>query len=120
MLIHPRPFGQANSSRSQFRRAGPLRGKPFGPPEQPLVYKDACQRDQNRNGWKRRPMKKQTRCKRFGLYMILSYSLIALAVSAPARAQSVPQYKVVPWPKELPNKWMIANATGLGVDKNDH
>jgi hypothetical protein len=30
-------------------------------------------------------------------------------------------YKVdVTWPKVLPSKWMLANATGLAIDKDDH
>jgi hypothetical protein len=30
-------------------------------------------------------------------------------------------YKVdVSWPKVLPSKWMLANATGLAIDKDDH
>lgn len=65
-------------------------------------------------------MNRQTQSKRFGLSIMLCCSLLTLAVFTTARAQSVPQYTVVPWPKELPNKWMIANATGLVVNKNDH
>jgi len=39
----------------------------------------------------------------------------------PVRAQAVPHYKFDPtWPKTLPHNWMLANAPGLFVDKNDH
>jgi hypothetical protein len=62
----------------------------------------------------------QTHKKAFAWSIMLCFSVLTLVGSAPARAQSVPKYTVVEWPKELPNKWMIANATGLVVNKNDH
>src|SRR5579863_9500809 len=48
----------------------------------------------------------------FGLFILLTVQ---------AHSQSVPQYKpVAPWPKPLPNNWMLANAPAMFVDKQDH
>jgi hypothetical protein len=51
---------------------------------------------------------------------VAAAACLALISNAPASAQSVPRYTVAPWPKQLPNKWMLANATGLFVDKEEH
>lgn len=49
-----------------------------------------------------------------------AFCAFALA-AATAHAQSVPQYKpVAPWPKPLPNNWMLANAPAMAIDKQDH
>jgi hypothetical protein len=49
-----------------------------------------------------------------------TFCLLVLA-SASAHAQAVPQYKpVAPWPKPLPDNWMLANAPAMAIDKNDH
>jgi hypothetical protein len=49
------------------------------------------------------------------------FFVFGLAASPTARAQSVPHYKLDPsWPKVLPNNWIMANATGLVIDKDDH
>jgi len=46
---------------------------------------------------------------------------LLVVASAGVHAQSVPQYKpVAPWPKPLPNNWMLANAPAMFVDKQDH
>ena len=46
------------------------------------------------------------------------FSAVALPPTAPAQTM---HYKVDPnWPKELPNNWMMFNAPGIVVDKNDH
>ena len=46
---------------------------------------------------------------------------LLVVASAGVHAQSVPQYKpVAPWPKTLPNNWMLANAPAMFVDKQDH
>ncbi len=48
-------------------------------------------------------------------------SLILLVSPSIRGAQAVPHYKVdTSWPKPLPNKWMLANAPAMAVDKNDH
>ncbi len=49
-----------------------------------------------------------------------TFCLLGLA-AAGGHAQAVPKYKpVAPWPKPLPNNWMLANAPAMFVDKNDH
>src|SRR5580704_15874734 len=46
---------------------------------------------------------------------------VLVLLAAGAHAQAVPQYKpVAPWPKPLPNNWMLANAPAMAIDKNDH
>ena len=52
----------------------------------------------------------------------LTATLFVLVLfAAGAHAQAVPQYKpVAPWPKQLPNNWMLANAPAMAIDKNDH
>jgi hypothetical protein len=46
---------------------------------------------------------------------------LTLALAPSAQAQAVPHYKVdASWPKPLPNKWMLANAPAMAIDKNDH
>src|SRR5579871_6880989 len=47
--------------------------------------------------------------------------LLALPAIPSARGQAVPHYKLDPtWPKTLPNNWIMANATGMVIDKQDH
>jgi DNA-binding beta-propeller fold protein YncE len=42
------------------------------------------------------------------------------ALACVAAAQDVPKYKVdASWPKQLPNKWMIGQVSGMAVDKHD-
>lgn len=49
-----------------------------------------------------------------------TFCLLSLA-AASVHAQAVPKYKpVAPWPKPLPNNWMLANAPAMFVDKDDH
>lgn len=49
------------------------------------------------------------------------FCVFGLAAVPTVRAQSVPHYKLDPtWPKVLPNNWILANATGLVIDKDDH
>src|ERR1700674_3656191 len=56
----------------------------------------------------------------FALLVVLS-CFLAPSSTPSVQAQAVPRYKVdVTWPKILPNNWMLANSTGLVVDKNDH
>ena len=46
---------------------------------------------------------------------------VVVVRTASTPAAGVPRYKVdAGWPKNLPNNWMLANSTGLVVDKNDH
>jgi DNA-binding beta-propeller fold protein YncE len=56
---------------------------------------------------------------------ILGGSLAALmsvgALSLPAAAQSVPEFKVDPfWPKPLPNNWLFGQIGGVAVDAQNH
>ena len=49
----------------------------------------------------------------------------ALALAPPATADDpprpVPQYQVDPfWPKPLPNRWEIGQASGVATDARDH
>jgi DNA-binding beta-propeller fold protein YncE len=47
-------------------------------------------------------------------------TLSPVRVDVFAQSKDVPRYKVdVSWPKALPNKWMLANSSGLFVDQND-
>ena len=60
------------------------------------------------------------RTQRTKLWIALCF-FVVLAGAASARAQAPPHYKVdASWPKPLPNKWMLANAPAMAVDKNDH
>ncbi len=48
-------------------------------------------------------------------------TVIPVRVDFPGERIDGLRYKVdVSWPKVLPNKWMLANATGLAIDKDDH
>src|SRR5438477_12891112 len=48
-------------------------------------------------------------------------TIIPVRVDFPGDRIDELTYKVdVSWPKALPNKWMLANATGLAIDKDDH
>ena len=53
---------------------------------------------------------------------VLSISLgssLTLAFAPSAQAQAMPHYGVdASWPKLLPNKWRLANAPALAMDKN--
>ena len=52
--------------------------------------------------------------------LIGTFCVSVLVVTA-AYGQAVPKYKPeAPWPKPLPNNWMLANAPAMAVDKNDH
>jgi hypothetical protein len=66
-------------------------------------------------------MKRKVGNSLFGVSILL-YCCFAASLSAPAtHAQAVPHYKVdASWPKQLPNNWMLANAPGMVIDKNDH
>src|SRR5438067_11098030 len=45
----------------------------------------------------------------------------ALALLAPAAAQTVPKFAVDPaWPQMLPNNWIIGTIGGITVDAQDH
>jgi hypothetical protein len=56
--------------------------------------------------------------------LALFATLFALALAGPAVAQSqpqVPQYQVDPfWPKPLPSRWEIGQASGVATDARDH
>ena len=44
-----------------------------------------------------------------------------VALSLPATAQTVPEFKVDPfWPKPLPNNWLFGQVGGVAVDAQDH
>src|SRR5882757_4203859 len=44
-----------------------------------------------------------------------------VALSLPAAAQTVPEFKVDPfWPKPLPNNWLFGQIGGVAVDGQDH
>src|SRR5438128_12332481 len=48
-------------------------------------------------------------------------SAVALALLAPASAQTVPKFAVDPsWPQTLPNNWIIGTIGGITVDAQDH
>jgi DNA-binding beta-propeller fold protein YncE len=49
-------------------------------------------------------------------------SLLQRASAAPAKSSvQAPKFEVDPfWPKPLPNHWLLGNAIGVGVDKDDH
>jgi DNA-binding beta-propeller fold protein YncE len=47
--------------------------------------------------------------------------LMSIALSLPAAAQTVPEFKVDPfWPKPLPNNWLFGQIGGVAVDTQDH
>lgn len=56
--------------------------------------------------------------------LALFATLFALALAGPAVAQSqpqVPQYQVDPfWPKPLPSRWEVGQASGVATDARDH
>jgi hypothetical protein len=52
-------------------------------------------------------------------------AVVALALGQRALSQQpmveAPMFEVDPfWPKPLPNKWVLGNAIGAGVDAQDH
>jgi DNA-binding beta-propeller fold protein YncE len=52
----------------------------------------------------------------------LFIACISIAVScSAASAQSPPHFKVDPyWPKELPNRWIVGQISGISVDRDNH
>ena len=47
--------------------------------------------------------------------------VLALAMLAPAAAQTVPKFQVDPtWPQTLPSNWIIGTIGGITVDAQDH
>src|SRR5437763_13751479 len=47
-------------------------------------------------------------------------AIAALALSASASADEVPQFRVEPfWPKPLPNNWILGQVSGIATDKYD-
>jgi len=52
---------------------------------------------------------------------LLAASLTVGLLAAPALAMDVPQFQVDPfWPKPLPNRWILGQASGIAVDAQDH
>jgi DNA-binding beta-propeller fold protein YncE len=52
---------------------------------------------------------------------LLAALMSVAALSLPAAAQSVPEFKVDPfWPKPLPNYWLFGQIGGVAVDAQDH
>jgi hypothetical protein len=48
-------------------------------------------------------------------------ALLTAALSSPAFAQDVPQFRPEPfWPKPLPENWILGQVSGIAADKNDH
>ena len=51
----------------------------------------------------------------------LAALMSVVALSLPAVAQPVPEFKVDPfWPKPLPNNWLFGQIGGVAVDAQDH
>ena len=46
---------------------------------------------------------------------------LSLVMTAPARAEGVPEFRVDPyWPKPLPNNWILGQIGGIATDRHDH
>ncbi len=53
--------------------------------------------------------------------LLCAVLLAGCASQVPLQTAEVPRYRVdASWPKQLPNKWMIGQVSGMAVDKHDH
>ena len=53
--------------------------------------------------------------------VVLIVPVLWFTASALGQENKPPQYQVdAPWPKPLPNNWLIGQVGGLAVDKHDH
>lgn len=51
----------------------------------------------------------------------IMFALVALAFALPAAGAVPPTFRVDPfWPKPLPNRWIMGQASGVAVDAGQH